>query len=407
MSFNRLIVFVTWSAVLVGLCYIADATDWNSLLLVVGLLMLAVVVRTLWKLQERSAGREAYSALSLFDTWLAAIVYGLITGLGLALYVSAGAGVAWAVGLWTPTFYATGTAERAGDQLDSSVTRGTEVKANIEVLETFVRPPTLQIDVEIKNAAGGTLALLPGDKFELRLDRKLVEVEHIEPIIYEPALAVLILRDASASAAQKPFPELVETASRKLLDTLQATQRKNKVRVIDFSGECVEVIPWSVRPRLPGSLLPPPGQQADKSALMLSAGKAIDDLAGQANASRILVLIADGGNNVPAPYSPKGLAAYARSRGVVVHIVGLPTEHHNEAFLRSLAAETRGRYLDASQHMSEVGSLVAIRDKRRAYRVVAKHSQAVRDAAIDLSVRTRKSSDADLALRELAALLVD
>ncbi len=95
------------------------------------------------------------------------------------------------------------------------------------------------------------------------------------------------------------------------------------------------------------------GLIADGTALGVATMEAIDLLRGSDAASRIVVVLTDGENNVP-DITPNQAAAVARATGVRLYTIGLPTTvrqvgvSFNELTLVYMADETGGVYFSAS-----------------------------------------------------------
>ena len=108
----------------------------------------------------------------------------------------------------------------------------------------------------------------------------------------------------------------------------------------------------------------------DGTALGVATMEAIDLLRGSDAASRIVVVLTDGENNVP-DITPNQAAAVARAVGVRLYTIGLPTHVRqvgigfNELTLIYMADETGGVYFRATDARELADAYAAISDLER------------------------------------------
>lgn len=366
MHFNHLLVGIVW-VFLVGITARSTGlTDAKSVQLAVVFLSAAALAVTVWRWRLRRAGWLQSTKLSADDHPAAALWWGLWTGGVLLIYLSLGFASAWAIGHWLPP------AERRSPTVpqETPVNRTLKVttELDVKIVERFFRSPMLQVDVVVSDADGNHVTSLRESDFDLKIANQRQSIAAVEPIDYQPPLSVLVIRDLSGSTHAAPFPSFILEATNRVVRAA-AADPKAAISIGHFTADLTTTTDWTANLSAITVQLPAP-VDSNKSNLYQAVTAGIERLAARPG-HRTLLLIADGAHNVPSKFSEVGLAAYARSKQVVIHTIGLPTEHFQEPFLKQLAAATGGRFLRADSELDRVASLVGSTPARPACRLVA------------------------------------
>jgi hypothetical protein len=357
---NQIVVFIIWFLLIGIVPLLTGVTDRDSLMIGGVLLAAFLVAIVLWKVANLQMGMRS-TWLSKNDHTLAAIVHGVWTGAVLITYLAVGVFVAKQVNIVGDTAEASTISMTAPEPRQKPSKSLAKVNVPLQIVETFYRPPTLQIDV----LAPRSQEIKPSDLVVTHGGKNL-SVQNVLPTTFEPPLNILVLRDLSASTKAEPFTTFISEAT-SIVKSL-SFERKTAICVVDFAAKCQVALPWTTTFRDAQLQNTKPGD-VRQTDLFAALTKAIDSLTTRSGA-RLLVIIADGGTNIPSRYSPAGLYAYARSKQVTIHAVGLPTEHFQEEFLRKLAERTTGTYLRADTELQQLSTVLSVRDLRPAIRLV-------------------------------------
>lgn len=394
---NRIILFVSSVALFAAaLCWLGW-TDQRSLIVII--VTLSIVSFLAW-VMARSVTDSGPPTLSPDDSPLAALLFGGAIGLTLILCVLLGFGIAWCGGVWSPPSHKKPTTNRktiAAREVSPApaADEGRSLRTRIEAIN-FIQP-MLFIELQVLDELDHSVESLVPNDFLVEVNRVVFPVHRVTPIPFEPSLNVAVLRDASGSVRGNPYPELIIAATNAVRQSLQSLPRSSSLRVADFSDAVADVSAWSSELATVVTTFTPAAARADRSAIVTSMAAVVDDLS-QRHGGRRIVLISDGGNNVPADYSTAGLIAHARRNEVTIDVVALPTEHlqkEQRTFLQAIANETGGVYVDAAtptamrdlQH-----ALKNARDVRPAYRLAVDCPNEVRPELVTVGIRTRMES---------------
>ena len=183
-------------------------------------------------------------------------------------------------------------------------------------------------------------------------------VEAVKPA---EGIDIVLVIDTSSSmtAARLTDDETRMEAARRVARSFIAERRDNgsdRIGLVMFQRRALVLSPLTldldaidemVEASVRSGLIP------DGTALGVAAMEAIDLLRGSDAASRIVVVLTDGENNVP-DITPNQAAAVARATGVRLYTIGLPTNVRqvgvgfNELTLVYMADETGGVYFRAT-----------------------------------------------------------
>ena len=363
MSRKRFVVWIVWSLMAFGLVWGNGWRDLRTLATVAALFSGCVAGPILWRLANAHAGMNSQRGLSQDDTFFATLFHGGWTGLVVLAVLASGVFVSRYLLTEKEPVAATGigveeNAQQVGRFLPSSVAR-------FDVVATFFRAPTLQVDAV---SDGNANRLVDAKNMVLLVGDRVVEVDDVFAIDHEDRLNVLILRDRSGSTSAEPFPTFMRQAT-EMLRRLPDAGRKCSACVSDFAGDLVVAAPWTDDPRGVKSDFASPSVAGTN--LYGSLARAMDDL-GQRQGSRVLVLISDGINGVASNFSLAGLSAYARSKRVVLHTVVLPCDKFDHEFMTALAVGTGGKCVRADTGLEELFEALNVREIRPAFRFVGR-----------------------------------
>ncbi len=183
----------------------------------------------------------------------------------------------------------------------------------------------------------------------------------VEAVRPADGIDIILVIDASSSmaTAQLSDEETRLQAARRVARDFVAERQKHgadRVGLVMFQRRALVLSPLTldlqaidemVEVSVRSGLLP------DGTALGVATMEAIDLLRGSDAASRIVVVLTDGENNVP-DITPNQAAAVARATGVRLYTIGLPTTVRqvgvgfNEVTLIYMADETGGVYFRAT-----------------------------------------------------------
>ncbi len=367
---NRTLATISTLVVLAAMLARLALTDKASLLIIA--VSLTVTLFLCWVFSQSVSQSSSRDSLTGVDTPLAAIILGSKRGLGLFACCLLGFAIAWLGGLWTPASHRHDS--RAGLAALAAPSNMLAPRTSVNVAKIAYHQPFLFLDVLVVDHKGRVVEALGARNFLVRVDGATRGVQTVTRTQYESPRHVAVLRDASGSVRGKPYPDLIVAATSAVRESLQSATRPSYLRVANFSDVVTDVSGWSSNLSTAVTTFNPAAAKAELSAIVVSSVNVIEDL-GRREGGRRLVLITDGGNNVPSEYSTAGLIAHARRAAVTIDIVALPTEHLQQPqreFLQAIARETGGVYVDAASPSATRDlrhAMDADRDVRPAFRL--------------------------------------
>lgn len=216
-------------------------------------------------------------------------------------------------------------------------------RVDIARISTVAYPPVLLLDLRVVAPNGDTIPALATKDFQVmegREYRPVLVANQVSP--KATPIQLVILFDGSISTAGLPH----QAAKAGVSDMVTGLRATAVVKLIAFSSTVTPVTEWTANPAdvVAGlQTLVANGNTALRNAL----SQAADEFAGR-DGPKAVVLYTDGKDTIGGP-EPQELIARYKQAGITIHVVALETRDLDRGLLTTLASNTGGVVLTASQ----------------------------------------------------------